>query len=229
MRAHKVSAIYSNLGPELAILWKFAVPALLLMTLDGPVMWAGNVLLVRQTNGYAEMGVFNAANQWRGALLFLPGIVAPSFLAVLSNLNASGQKKEFRHTVTISFIIIAAVAAAPGAIVAIGAGPIMGAYGKGFENNQATLVIIAASSILAAAALPFIQMTAALGKMWYNVAVHTVWAVVFLLVIGLCSTVSARTLAFCLPCRIRRATYSVCSHDRLGGQSQAPVLSGFRE
>jgi hypothetical protein len=63
---------YRESRRELPVLWKFSLPALLSGALVAPVYWICSAILVNRPNGYAEMGVFNAANQWYGALLFLP-------------------------------------------------------------------------------------------------------------------------------------------------------------
>ena len=50
---------------ERAILWKFSLPAVLSGFLVGPVNWVCSTLIVNQPGGYGEMGLFNAASQWR--------------------------------------------------------------------------------------------------------------------------------------------------------------------
>jgi O-antigen/teichoic acid export membrane protein len=59
---------------EWGILWTFAVPAFMSSAMYTPVVWAGNVALAHQSNGLSELGLFNAANQWRIAMMFLPGV-----------------------------------------------------------------------------------------------------------------------------------------------------------
>jgi hypothetical protein len=37
------------------------------------VVWGCSAMLANQPRGYAELGVYNAANQWQQAIQFLPG------------------------------------------------------------------------------------------------------------------------------------------------------------
>src|SRR5262245_42123812 len=63
---------WKTCGTEWPVLWRFSLPAMLCSVLVVPVNWVGMAWLANQANGYAEMGVFNAANQWRTAILFVP-------------------------------------------------------------------------------------------------------------------------------------------------------------
>ena len=50
---------------ERRTLWDFSFPALLSSIMVSPVTWAVSALLVRQPGGYAQLGLFNAADQFR--------------------------------------------------------------------------------------------------------------------------------------------------------------------
>jgi len=60
---------------EWRTLWKFSLPSALGGFTHATATWGCSTLLVNQPRGYAEMGVFNAANQWLTAVLLLPGLV----------------------------------------------------------------------------------------------------------------------------------------------------------
>jgi hypothetical protein len=55
---------------ESQVLCRFSLPAMLSGVMLSPVNWICFSFLVNQTNGYQEMGMFNAANQWFVILLF---------------------------------------------------------------------------------------------------------------------------------------------------------------
>ncbi len=66
-------AINSRL--EMPILWQFALPAFLASVLVGPVSWIASAILVNQPDGLVQVARFNAANQWRQAVLFVPTVI----------------------------------------------------------------------------------------------------------------------------------------------------------
>jgi len=53
----------------------FSVPAFLSSAMTIPVTWISNAMLIRSPGGYAEMGIYNAANQMRTAATYIPGLV----------------------------------------------------------------------------------------------------------------------------------------------------------
>ena len=86
-RRYKVPFTLKKCSRELSVLWRFSLPAALSGALVGPVNWVCGVLLVNQPDGYGEMGVYSAANQWRIAILFIPSMLGQVILPLLANLN----------------------------------------------------------------------------------------------------------------------------------------------
>lgn len=177
-----------------AILHRFALPALLGSAVVVPANWICNAILVNQKNGYAEMGVFNAANQWFTAIVFLPSILAGVLLPVLS--EQSGRARSFRRILRASVAVNAAVVLPLLAAILI-AGPwIMKAYGKGYAGGGVTLTICVFTAALVALENPVGQILAATDKMWQGFAINAAWATVFLCSMYLLRNAGANGLAF---------------------------------
>ena len=91
-RVARVRVHFFGAWGESRILSEICLPAVLANTAAGPVMWFTNTMLVNQPSGYAEMGVLNAANQWRTAILFLPGLIGQVVLPLLSSLQGTRDR-----------------------------------------------------------------------------------------------------------------------------------------
>ena len=63
------------LWSERRVLWRFSLPAFLCGACVAPVSWLANTILVNSPQGYAAMGVFSAATQWRNVFVLIPSIV----------------------------------------------------------------------------------------------------------------------------------------------------------
>ena len=87
---------------ELPILWQFSVPAMLGGVMVGPITWACNALLVNRPNGYGEMGVYSAANQWFMGLIFLPGVLGQIVLPVLSERYGANDQVRSAKVLKVS-------------------------------------------------------------------------------------------------------------------------------
>ena len=180
-RRHKVSFTFRNCSREWPILWKFSLPAALSGAMNGPVFWVCSALLVNQPEGYGEMGIYNAANQWYGMMLFLPGLLGRVVLPVLS--EQVGQKDTKQSMKTLIFAIkMNVLIVFPPVLLAIIASPyIMSLYGESFRSGWPTLVVVLLAALLLAGQAAVGQLVAASGKMWIGFAMNGGWAITIIL------------------------------------------------
>lgn len=180
-RRNNVPLIFNNCMRELPVLWRFSLPAVLAGSMVGPINWICSALLVNQPDGYGEMGVFNAANQWFVMLLFLPGILSSVVLPVLS--DQLGQKDNHQSKKTLILAIkLNLLFVTPLVVVASLASPhIMNLYGEGFSKGWPTLIIVLLTAGLLAVQMPVGQIIAASGRMWMGLFMNSGWAVVFVI------------------------------------------------
>jgi O-antigen/teichoic acid export membrane protein len=120
---------------ELPILWRFSLPVLLSSAMIGPVEWLMNTILVRQPEGFGELGIYNAVRQQYVLITYLPGIVAGVTMPMLANLWGAGDCARYRRFIFTNTALLSA-AAIPFALAwAALAGPVMRAYGSGFDDG----------------------------------------------------------------------------------------------
>lgn len=197
-----LSLRYRGSFREWEVLWRFSLPAVLSAAMIGPVNWICNAILVNQPNGYSEMGIYNAANQWFAVLIFLPNIVAQAGLPVLSErISTRGHfdsSKILSHSMKLNLFI-----SLPIIFVGILISPIiMGFYGKGFGQGWPTLIIVMLTGGLLSIQIPVGNMIAALGKMWLGCIMNLGWGTIFIITtlvfvrMGAFGIASARALAY---------------------------------
>jgi len=168
---------YQNSRQEFSVLWKFSVPAFLSSAMVGPVTWLCNTMLVNQPNGYAEMGIFNAANQWRNALLYIPGVVGSVTFPMLSNLFGEKDKQKFKNAFWVNFKITSLVMIISSILVIIFSNSIMSAYGSEFKFGSFILIILMIVSIITALNSNIGQVIASSGEMWWGLILNALWAI----------------------------------------------------
>lgn len=182
IKVKKIPITLCNCGKEVSVLWKFSLPALFAGAMVGPVNWFCNTLLVNQPNGYAEMGVYNAANQWYTMMLFLPGILGQVVLPILSNREQLNNSAGRSIKTMANLIKMNALLVFPLVIVTCLFSPfIMGLYGEGFRNGWPTLVIILFTSAIVTIQTPVGQLIAVSGKMWIGFIMNAGWGIMFIL------------------------------------------------
>ncbi len=86
-----VSIQYARLKESLPVVWTYAFPAFLSGILGTIFIWISNTLLVNQSNGYGEMGILSAANQWKMVIAFLPGVISSVAIPILASEVSNGK------------------------------------------------------------------------------------------------------------------------------------------
>jgi O-antigen/teichoic acid export membrane protein len=138
---------YAGCWTERSVLWKFALPALISGLFLVPTEWALNALLVNQPDGYAQMGLFNAAKQWHIIILYLPNTLSNITLPILSNLLAENKKEQYNQMIISNAVLLSGIAIAIAAPVSIFSRTIMSSYGSGFSEGWGVLVAVAVYSV----------------------------------------------------------------------------------
>lgn len=165
---------------EWQVFLTFALPAVCSAALVAPINWIGAALLVNQTNGFVEMGIYSAANQWFSILLFVPGMILNVLLPVFSQYagknNFIDLKRILIKAIKINLLIIGLLAA----IVAIFSKPIMSMYGSEYSDGWRVLVVIALGAVAASTYGIIGNAFAAINKMWLHLSSNLLWALVYL-------------------------------------------------
>jgi O-antigen/teichoic acid export membrane protein len=171
---------YKGCSGELPVLWRFSLPALLSGALVAPVYWVCSAILVNRPNGYTEMGVFNAANQWYSALLFLPVTLGTSLLPLLSDRFGAGDSRGSAGVLGFMLRLNAAILAPCVLILSLLSPYIMRVYGSAYGHAGSTLVLVVLTAGLFAVLMPVGDVIAASGRMWLGCAMNLGWALVFI-------------------------------------------------
>lgn len=166
---------------EWPILWRFSLPAALSGIMVSPVLWTCSAMLVNQPGGYGQMGLFDAANQWKMAILFIPGVVGQIVLPMLSSLNGMNDQDRYKKVLKYNALITGGVALAVALPIALLAPVIMRSYGPGFEEGTMALVLMTISTALIAINTVVGQAIVSKGRMWVGCLFNLIWAM-FLLV-----------------------------------------------
>lgn len=165
-----VSYQFASCHRELNILHRFSLPAFLASIVVGPAIWVCNALLVHQPQGYAELGIYTAADKWRLLILFVPTSVFAMVLPVLSNLYGEGDTAGFRKVFRANLQWNAALALLSALLIAASAAPIMAIYGSSFRSGRPVLMVLAFSALPEALNAILGQPLIAAHLMWWRFA-----------------------------------------------------------
>ncbi len=151
---------------ELKTLLNFSLPSVISGVMIVCASWACNAILVKRPNGYAELGLFNAASQWRNVILFLPCTIAGAYLPIVTSLYAERRYSAYTKLLCLTGAINLAAVIGVAAPIAILSGPLMAAYGRGFSAGAAVLVVLSGSSLVIAIEYVTTHALVCQGNMW---------------------------------------------------------------
>jgi len=170
---------------EVSVLWQFSVPAFLSAIAVSPFQWVANAMLASRPGGFRELGVFNAANQWRTALMFLPGVLGRVAMPMLSAEQHAGDGDRFDAVMDMNQSINTLVVVPITMLVLFLRGEIMSLYGADFAQGNTVLMGIAVGTCVAAIGSPAGSAIQAKGRMWLGAAQNLSWGIVYILVVML--------------------------------------------
>lgn len=158
------------------MLWRFSMPAMLASMLVLPVNWACGVMLVNQPNGYAQNGLYSAANQWFTATMLFSGIASQALLPVLSECMGRGDwikvEKVFKAGIRANALIVMPIVM----VGAFASSMIMGMYGSDFSSGWPTLVICLVTAGIVSIQVPVGHVMAASNRLWTYFYMNAAWA-----------------------------------------------------
>lgn len=171
----------SALMEEKQVLWIFSLPALTSGLMVIPVMWLCNLLLVRQPNGYAELGLFNAANQWRLIIIIVPQILASVMLPIFSEIHGRDNKEDFLHAfnINLSLTWVFALPLTIGLIII--REPLSVVFGKQYIGMSPIIVPLMITAFLNIVNNVVGTALAGTGKMWLGTVFNIGWAAAFII------------------------------------------------
>jgi O-antigen/teichoic acid export membrane protein len=138
-----------------------------------------NALLINRPRGYSEMGVFNAAYQWRTAMIFLPTLIGQVVMPMLSSLQGEKGRQSARK-ILLGATLLNALFVLPALLpILFLSNRIMAFYGPGFASRGMVLLVTALTAGLYAIETPMGDIIAASGRMWLAALINLGWACVF--------------------------------------------------
>lgn len=157
-------------------LWAFSVPGFLSSLLFVGAPWIANAILVHGAAGYAGLGAFNAANQWRNLVLFVPAAMANVTLPVLTELFSAGDAVRYGKALKVNLwgnVLTALVIAIP--IVVLGKWVMM-LYGRDFAGAWPVVALLCVTAVLQAACNVAGYAIASSGRMWAGFVLNLLWS-----------------------------------------------------
>ena len=121
-------------------------------------------MLARQTSGFTELGLYNAADKWKTALTYLPNMLFQVTLPMLSHRQSAGDHRGCKRIFRMALGSTLAVTGTAALVVAALARVLMATYGAAFTAGASVLSLLAAAAVVSAIYTVGSSVLWALGK-----------------------------------------------------------------
>ena len=160
---------------ESQILRKFTVPAVLSGFLPAIVFWIARAIIVRYPRGYAELGIFTAADQWTLVLAFIPSAMNNVAIPILSNIYGNNDRQHFHMAALKSILAPVCIAIVFACAIALASPWIPQIYGESFDGMSKILILICLVGVLRVSGGAIGGLMASLNQMWWGVLFNMLW------------------------------------------------------
>ena len=165
---------YGGCGADWRILTGYSLPSLLANLVATPVLWFAMTLVARSGQGFAGLGLYNAAYQWHGPMMFIPMI---PYVGVQSGARAGmGGRQKRTPAVTPDVQPDACLVLTPRSHGCIPEPMDHEPYGPGFRDGWAVLVLLLAAAPLHALAKIASSALLAMNRAWWVLGVNVIWS-----------------------------------------------------
>jgi O-antigen/teichoic acid export membrane protein len=195
-RRARVPLAYTGALSEMSVLLRFSLPVVLTGLFAGPVNWLCSSMLVNLPNGYEQLGIYNAANQWRIALAFLAGILAQVALPILASASKCGGCHERQRALRVILGVSVSAVILPSVILIALAPGIVQLYGKSFGISPGLFVLLIVAESLASIGSILYTCLLSLQRAWLGLVGNVMWIAVLLTTFRLLITYQAVGLAW---------------------------------
>ena len=157
---------------DLELLLSFSLPAALSSIMVAPVFWLSRTMLVN-SSGFEELAVYEAADQWKIIILFIPGALSQIVLPILSSLiseSVNRYKRVLLYNIAINAFITTILALG----VSLFSRPIMGFYGKDYLDVW-PIILLAVSTIPTSVSAVVGLSISSRAKMWIGFFFNLIW------------------------------------------------------
>lgn len=150
-----------------------SIPATCSALLIAPTFWVLRTILVAN-GGYEELAVFEAADQWKVVMLFVPTAISQIALPILSSIQ--NQERSYVHTLKLNIILIFAISSVFTILIGILSPLIMSFYGWK-DAHTLPLQILALSTIFSSVSHVLEMCVYSKGRIWNAFLFNLVWAI----------------------------------------------------
>jgi O-antigen/teichoic acid export membrane protein len=225
-----ITSRWAHAWRERSVLYMYSLPALLTGAMISPANWLVYWALAKQHNGFLELGMFSAANQWRLAVCMIPAVLAQASLPVMSNFLGGRNQSGYWRTVKLTIALSAAMAGGLALVGCLLSRQILSYYGRGFEVGVAVFILLQGAAVLNSTGNAISSAITGQGKMWANLSLNILWGSILVIMVyaGMCRTAVGAASAYLVAYLLQTVCQGVYLVRLIGNRPEVALLDRAR-
>jgi O-antigen/teichoic acid export membrane protein len=178
--------ITMNLGinrKSVKTIFQISIPSFLSTMATTPVTWLTTSIFANQRNGYSALGTYNAVNQLRQLVLFLPDSAGKISIPKLANAYGTQNYDLFRKILISTVISNAIFSVIPSLAVYLVRAIFKGIIGIQYFPNDTLMIVILTTGILIAITNAIGYIFICSNMVWLDFKLRLVWAISWLIIV----------------------------------------------
>lgn len=177
-----ISVRYKGYWADWHILTGYGLPSLLADLVATSVLWLAMILVARSEHGFAGLGLYHAAFQFHGPMIFIPMVLMSVSMPVLVQEWEAGRRERFRKVTFWICGLMLTFAVPPVVLLSLLSPWIMNLYGASFRDGWIVLVLLLAAAPLHALAKIASGALLGMNRAWWVLGANLAWGVTLLMV-----------------------------------------------
>lgn len=209
---YQIPIRYRGCLAEVRVFWDFNLPGMMNTVFSAAVVWAVGAMLVRDTGGFGDLGIYNAVQRMKLVPESIAAMLLAPMLPILSDTFAKGDMMAYGKTLIFSYAV-ATLVIVPIALIQIAAPWLtLMPYGSQYGGGEPVVLWVMAATITYALLWPIGNILISMGRIWFALMVGTIhnvlslglawWLIPKMGSAGLALAVSASLVIANIPCVI---------------------------
>jgi O-antigen/teichoic acid export membrane protein len=172
---------YNRISSEKQILLHFVIPLVASGMLPAIVFWIARAIMAQYPEGYTQLGIFTAAEQWLVVQAFIPGQISNVSQPILSNIYATGDQVRFRKTIITTVLLPVGIALILALLLIALANPLSILYGDTFSGLSPVIVLVCLVGVLRVFGGAFGTLLVTINRMWISFGINILWGITLII------------------------------------------------
>jgi len=175
-----IHSTLTGAASEASLFWKFSLPAVMTGLVSNFAAWAGSVLVVHQSEGYSQMGVYNAVMRVKAVPELLLAMLLAPVIPILSEAFGRRDYQTYRRTLLSCFLLAIAVIIPVSLLQTAAPDLTLMLYGPEYRGHPELMQWLMLHSVSYALLYPLGSVLISTGSMWLAWTLSALYSLIYI-------------------------------------------------